>query len=681
MLNFLFWCFVIRERKPIFDPSVLSDLTIAAICALALSLVLNRVMLSVAPRLGLMDQPGTRRIHSAPIPRAGGIAIWLSFLLVVTGGLASGLFEARGSLSWQWLGAFTAGSSVLMVAGVIDDRRGMPPLVKLAAHVLVPVVFLLFQPVHTGLFPEDWPRSFDMAAFVIWSVVLINAFNLIDGLDGLCGGLAAVATLGLAVIALVNERTDAALLLLVMGGAIVGFLKYNYNPARIFLGDAGSMLIGFFLATAATDAVGRKAVVGIILLPIAVAGVPLLDVLLAIWRRSARRMMQQLSGKTMDAGIFDADRDHLHHRLLASEGSQRKVAIILQGIAILLAVIAFMPMLFGKQMLALSVVGLLVVGLVGLRHLARVEIEQTGNVVHMAIKLPGNRRRVAMALFIYDVIIFALAGVGGILVETNLLVRHVDAHKLIQFLILFTVLGCLATLLAKIHIRLWARATIRDIISLQFWLLAAALVTFTLFSLAHQSLEWIGMRMTLISYLFAAIAVCLPRVALDLFREFGLEAHHRNPMNSNGETCEPVVVLGAGNLGALLLDHLKSSNHDDYVGMRILGYLDQESALHGRRLRSFRILGDLSMIPSLVKDQGLRGIVLAINQPQRELLEQLEQLAEEYKLRIYRWKVDITPLEDDPLASYDGPETLLTKPELTSATKEALANESKSENG
>jgi FlaA1/EpsC-like NDP-sugar epimerase len=141
------------------------------------------------------------------------------------------------------------------------------------------------------------------------------------------------------------------------------------------------------------------------------------------------------------------------------------------------------------------------------------------------------------------------------------------------------------------------------------------------------------------------------------------------------------VVLGAGNLGTLLLDHLKSSNHDDYVGMRVLGYLDEESALHGRRLRTFRILGDLSMIPSLVKDQGLRGIVLAINRPRKELLEQLEQLAEEYKLRIYRWKVGIRPLEDDLQETYEGPETLLTKPELESANKEALASVGKSTSG
>jgi UDP-N-acetylmuramyl pentapeptide phosphotransferase/UDP-N-acetylglucosamine-1-phosphate transferase len=629
------------------------DLIIAAACALALSLVLNRAMLRLAPRLGLMDQPGARRIHATPIPRAGGIAIWLSFMVVIAGGLASGLFGSGRNLSWSWLAAFAAGSLVLMAAGVLDDRKGLPPLVKLAAHGLAPAVFFLLNPVQTGLFPNTWPVGWDFALFVVWVVVLINAFNLIDGLDGLCGGLAAVATLALAGIALVNDRADAAMLLLVMGGAILGFLKYNLNPARIFLGDAGSMLMGFFIATAATDAVGRKAVLGIILLPIAVAGVPLLDVLLAIWRRGARRLMKQLRGETMTGGIFDADRDHLHHRLLDSGGSQRRVALILQGVSVVVAVFAFLPMLFGDRVLALSLVGLLVVGLVGVRHLARVEIEHTGSVVHMAIKLPGHRRRVAAILFAYDVLVLAAAAVLGVLIETNRLTRSEGSQNLTQFVLVFTILGCLATLVSRVHLRLWVRATLRDIVSLQCWLLAAALGTFTLFSLAYSSLEWSGLRMSLMSYVIAAIGVCLPRVALDLFREFGLEARHRNPKTCLAGEHGPVVVLGAGDLGTLLLDHLKSSAHDAYPGMRVLGFIDETRVLHGRRLRSFRILGGLSMIPSLVEDQGLRGIVLAIDRPRRDLVEQLERLAGEFNLRIYRWKVGISPLDEEPVAVWD----------------------------
>jgi FlaA1/EpsC-like NDP-sugar epimerase len=205
-------------------------------------------------------------------------------------------------------------------------------------------------------------------------------------------------------------------------------------------------------------------------------------------------------------------------------------------------------------------------------------------------------------------------------------------------------------LVSKVHLRLWVRATLRDIVSLQFWLLAAATTTFTLFSLAFISLEWSGLRMALISYVFAVIGVCLPRVLLDLFREFGLEARHRNPKAGEPGSHGSVVVLGAGDLGTLLLEHLKSSSHDLYPGMRVLGFLDETRVLHGRRLRSFRVLGGLSVIPQLVAEKGLTGIVLAIHRPRRELVERLESLATEHGLRIYRWKVGIAPMREEPVA-------------------------------
>jgi len=628
----------IEAEKPI---SMAIEITLAALAALALSLLLNKVMLGLAPRLGLMDEPGERRIHSKAIPRAGGIAIWFSFVLVIGGGLCTGLLGFGKLLTWPWFMAFVAGSGVLMVAGFLDDRKGLSPWLKLKAHILAPTIFFLLHPLRTGLFPADWPMVFDYLVFAVWAVVLINSFNLIDGLDGLCGGLAAVSMVALAALALANGRTDAAILLLVMGGAVVGFLKYNLNPARIFLGDAGSMLMGFFLATAATEAVGRKVVVGVILLPIAVAGVPLLDVLLAIWRRGARKFVGKLHGGKGSGGIFDADSDHLHHRLLAAGGSQHKVALILQGVAILLALLAFLPVMFGNRVIGITLVGFLILALVGVRHLARVEIEHTGSVVHMAIKLPGHRRRVAAALFLYDLAVLVAAGILAVIIETNCFVRTDGVEDQVRFVMVFTVLGSVALMVVQVHQRLWVRATMRDVISLQLGLLVAAACTFVLFSLIYSTLEWSALRLTVMSFVFACTGVCVPRVALDLLREMGMDARHRNPKHGALEGYGPVVVLGAGDLGTLFLDHLKSSAHDVYPGMRVLGFIDQQRVLHGRRLRSFRILGDLATVPRLVAEEGLKGIVLAINRPGRDLLDKLDALADAHGLKIYRWSVGV----------------------------------------
>ena len=621
------------------------DLLIPSFVALALSLVLNRVMLAVAPRLGLMDEPGERRIHAKPIPRAGGVAIWLSFMLVMVLQLSLRPLPDSGNLSWNWLGAFAAGSAVLMVAGIADDRRGLSPWVKLGAHALAPTVFFLIHPVRNGFFPADWPWGFDLGLFVVWSVVLINAFNLIDGLDGLCGGLAALATVALGLLCLVNDRLDAAVLMFVMAGAIVGFLKYNLNPARIFLGDAGSMLLGFFIAAAATDAVGRKAVVGIIMLPIAVAGVPMLDVLLAIWRRGARRWVAQLRGEKTAGGIFSADSDHLHHRLLRSGGSQHKAALTLHVISIVLAVLAFLPMFLGDRLLGFSIVGFLVVGLVGMRNLMRVEMEHTGSVIHLAIKLPGHRRRVAAALFLYDLCVLAVAGGAAVVIETNRFVRGADPMELGRFVMIFVILGSLVLLVAKVHRRLWVRATMRDIIAVQFWLLIAALASFTLFSLMYSKLEWSALRLAVIAFVFACVGVSLPRVMLELLREFALEARHRSPVRELEEgDYGPVVILGAGDLGTLFLEHLKSISGDLYPKMRVLGFIDESQVLHGRRLRSFLILGGLSSVPDLVADEGLKGIVLAIQNPRQDLLDRLAELSDQYGLKIYRWQVGMVEM-------------------------------------
>lgn len=624
------------------------DITMAVTAAILLSLVLTRLMLVLAPRLGLMDQPGERRIHYTPIPRAGGLAIWLTFLTVAGVGIWLGFWSYGESLSLHWLAAFAAGSSILIVVGVVDDRRGLPALVKLGAHMLAPLVFFLIHPFESGLFlTTQWSPYYDGILFVVWSVVLINAFNLIDGLDGLCGGLAGLASFSLGGIALLNGRADAAVLLFVMGGAIIGFLRYNINPARIFLGDAGSMLMGFFLATAATDAVGRKAVVGIILLPIAVAGVPLLDVLLAIWRRGARRIASQLRGEGGGTGLFHPDSDHLHHRLLESGGSQHRVAVVLHGIAILLSTLAFLPLILGDRVIGLSIVAILVILIAGMRHLARVELEQMGNVVHLAIKLPGSRRRMAALLFAYDLLVLVGAATAAAVLETNGFMSDDSVRSSMVFVVTYTSVASFALLMARVHRRLWVRATLRDLISLNCWLLTAGFLTFIIHFVAKGDAAWSVLRLSLISHLLASCAISLPRAALDLFRDFGLEA--RNRRTSSGPTDSPygkTVVIGAGDLGTLLIDHLKSSYHNDYPGLQLLGFVDENPDLHGRRLRSFPIFGSLSSIAVLAEKDRLRTLVVAMRTPRADLMRELEQLAETHNLRIFRWNPAIMPMPE-----------------------------------
>ncbi|MCF7734539.1 MAG: hypothetical protein K9N23_22840, partial [Akkermansiaceae bacterium] len=385
----------------------------------------------------------------------------------------------------------------------------------------------------------------------------------------------------------------------------------------------------------------RKVVLGMVMLPIAVAGVPLLDVLLAIWRRGVRHFVRRMRGEAAGIGLFDADRDHLHHRLLDSGKTQHKVALLLQGVAVVLALLAFLPMLFGTKLIGISLVGFLIVGLLGLRSLAQVELQNTGCVVHLAIKLPGPRRRVAAALFFYDLLMLAATAGLAILIETNGLKQAADPQSLWFFVLLFTILGSCGLLLIRVHRQLWVRATIHNVLLLQSSLLISSLATLSLYELVFFSLEWGALRMAVMACAFASVAVCIPRMALVLLREAGFTARHRVSKKSHGEHDHPVVVVGAGDLGTLLLDHLKTSSQFHYPGVRILGFVDQTRQLHGRQLRSFRVLGGLSVVPGLVENQGLKGVILAINQPNQELIDELADLVERYDLKIHRWNVGI----------------------------------------
>jgi FlaA1/EpsC-like NDP-sugar epimerase len=308
-------------------------------------------------------------------------------------------------------------------------------------------------------------------------------------------------------------------------------------------------------------------------------------------------------------------------------------------------------LLFGDRLLGLSLVGLLIVGLAGLRHLIRVEVVHTGNVIHLAIKMPGRNRLLTGLLYAHDLLMLCLAVAIAVLLETGFRLRSDGLQKYLPFAVLFVTLGSLALIAARIHQRMWVRATVRDVLSLQFWLMAAAMASAGLYLVWSHEMGWGAIRLSLMSYVICILGISMPRVSLELTRELALEARHRVAEHS----AEPsdygaVAVFGAGDLGTLFLEHLKSSGPDQYKGMRLLGFLDDSEHLHGRRLRSFRILGGLSMIPHLVEQENLRGLIVAIKNPPAELLGRIERLRRKHGLTVYHWMASLDPItsaEDD----------------------------------
>lgn len=345
------------------------------------SLALTPLVIRLAAARQLFDVPdGDRRVHTRPVPRVGGVVVFAAMLcgLLVTAvvDLVTGGTFIRTNA--PFLISVLAGSAILFAAGLVDDLRGLRPYDKLAAQVLAASVafFLGFQVERIGFGPEmgidlGWMA---LPVTLLWIVGVTNAFNLIDGLDGLATGIALVALGTTAIAAVLLGNPEVLVVCLALTGALIGFLRYNFNPARIFLGDSGSLFIGFLLAVLSVHGSMKSATAVLILVPLSALALPLLDTVLAIGRRWLRGVP-----------LSSADARHIHHRLLALGFTHRTAVILLYGAAGALAAagiaVAFAP---ERDVLLVAIGGATVCGALlfyGLRHLDYHEFMEAGVVL------------------------------------------------------------------------------------------------------------------------------------------------------------------------------------------------------------------------------------------------------------------------------------------------------------
>ena len=296
--------------------------------ALLVTAVLTPVAIKIAPKIGAVDVPkDNRRMHKKPIPRFGGIAIYLGALV---GFIRLGVWNA------QTIGLLV-GSTCILLLGIYDDIKGLRPKVKLAGQIACAAI-LYFNTIQIrgmanvlpwGPWYIAFPKVIAFLVTVIWIVGITNTINLIDGLDGLAAGITCIACLSVAYTAYVTNREETCMLILGLAGATMGFLIWNFHPAKIFMGDAGSMLLGYLLAS--VSLIGDKPTKGTTLfatiIPILILALPIFDTAFAIIRRMANHKP-----------VMQADKGHLHHRIMAMGFGQRRTVLALYSISTIMGV-------------------------------------------------------------------------------------------------------------------------------------------------------------------------------------------------------------------------------------------------------------------------------------------------------------------------------------------------------
>jgi UDP-GlcNAc:undecaprenyl-phosphate GlcNAc-1-phosphate transferase len=344
---------------------------VAFIISIVTGTILTPLVRRFAHQIGALDHAlSSRKIHGRPIPRLGGVAIVLAFYAPLTGLLFfhAGVNEMFLAERDHVIGLFLGGVLIALL-GVYDDLRGAGAGRKFLVQFLVAGLMyalgyridVLANPFGTEL-QLGWVS---LPFTLLWIVGVINAMNLIDGLDGLAGGVALVAVLTTFLISLQRGHPLMVLLSSALAGSILGFLFYNFNPATIFMGDTGSMFLGFVLATSAIQTNQKSSTAVAVLIPGIALGLPIMDTLLAMARRALR-------GRPM----FQADKEHIHHRLLARGLSHRQTVLVLYSFCILLGVVALVLTYANSVQSAFVLVALGVIAFVALRALGYMRLDR-----------------------------------------------------------------------------------------------------------------------------------------------------------------------------------------------------------------------------------------------------------------------------------------------------------------
>lgn len=292
-----------------------------AFLALMISLLLVPPVGKLAVKIGAVDQPNARKVHTRIMPRMGGLAIYISFFLV--------LFFSHG-LTRELIGLFLGGT-VLVLVGIVDDIKDIPAKVKLCGQILAACIVVAFGVRVDFMTNIFFGGMFQLSIFsgpftVLWIVSIINAVNLIDGLDGLAAGISTIAAITMAIVGYASGQYFMASMAMILIGATLGFLKYNFHPAKIFMGDTGSMFLGYNLAIFAVMGFAKSFTLLSLVPPLLVLAIPILDTLFAIIRR-----------KMNHKPIFKPDKNHLHHCLLKYGFSHRDTVLIIYAVSAVLA--------------------------------------------------------------------------------------------------------------------------------------------------------------------------------------------------------------------------------------------------------------------------------------------------------------------------------------------------------
>jgi hypothetical protein len=492
-----------------------------------------------------------------------------------------------------------------------------------------------------GFFGVMLPEWADLPITVLWFVAMMNAFNLIDGMDGVAAGLGTIASAGLIGSFFLRGLPADCLIALGLMGACLGFLHYNFHPARVFLGDTGSMFIGFALAAISLSTFTKATTFTALAVPALVVGVPLFDTFLAVWRRTARKILGRTEVKEGANGsvqVFGADRDHLHHRLHATGRSQGRVAVLLYLAALGLTAVGLLALVFQNLAGGIYLLAFIAAIYVVVRHVVHVELWDSASALVRGLSRPLRRSIVVPAYIAADLLILFLSQtLAHVLIRGGL--GHSELRSGIFHEFTFQVaLPFVALAAAGMYRRVWSRARIMDFVYLTAALGGGLAIGFGISTMTETEFTRLRLLETAIIF-FVALALLL---ALRLFRRVAadLRCTVMGLGHASARNLKRAVIYGAGHTGLLFLHSESEAVPGSGRGYRVIGFLDDDANLHGRIMHGYPVLGGSEDLEDALRSSQAE-IVIITARLRREPRSRLLCAAMACGITVYQWRMEL----------------------------------------
>ena len=603
----------------------------------------------IARQAGALDLPGGRHIHQKPTPRLGGIAIGLGLLLSLFVAAATDRFvnAVLGIHSREFI-LWGAGAILMLLVGAIDDFRPVRPSIKLLAEIVSGLLVVVAGHQIQFAFGLNlgWLRS---VVTVVWITAVINAINMVDGLDGLAGGVSLIIGTTLFAVSVYLNNVMSGLILIALCGGLTGFLPFNFSPAKIFLGDSGSLLIGYCLAVTSIQSSSKAATLVAIVFPLLALGLPLAELVIT----TLRRLLRTIHAVRWDTesrrheffflgrpALFTADRDHIHHRLLALGLGSRRAVWLLFAVCAAFGVGAFaMVALQGKNLAAL-LAAFVVVTLASVRQLQYGELRPLRNGLFLPLfDTSFTNRRVLQG--IVDLCSAALSIFLAFLIH-DMGIRETTRmalHTMGPIIVLIQV-ACLAT--SGVYRRAFRHPGIPDLLAV-IKVLAVAVLFSWIGSLIIFSRQSPPLSVSILDAYLLITLVVASRFSFLLLDSLFKSA-------SEGK-CR-VLIYGAAAGGAAACREIQSSPELD---RRVVGFIDDDARKAGQLLNGVPVLRTEECGRMLDRHE-IDEVILTSSSVSGERAKQLVKLCANRQIRLSRYVVEFEEVLDRPPVMQGPPE-------------------------